>query len=117
MRCQVLLLKAAALSLSFIVTAALPSVANAAPPHCMAHIIADVAAEEAPEQVKSKSNGEFGPITLIKVNKKSGRMTVKVAAALRRQRSLAAHPSPRGVGGAQHSAREEAVNDMKMRSP
>lgn len=43
--------------------------------HCMARIIADVAAEEAPEQVKSKSNAEFGPITQIKVNKKTGKMT------------------------------------------
>jgi hypothetical protein len=43
-------------------------------PHCMARIIADVPAEEAPEQVKSKSNGEFGPVTLIKVNKTTGKM-------------------------------------------
>lgn len=43
--------------------------------HCMARIISDVPAEEAPEQVKSKSNGDFGPIDLIKVNKKTGKMT------------------------------------------
>jgi hypothetical protein len=43
--------------------------------HCMAHIVMDVPAEEAPEQVKSKSNNEFGPITQIKVNKKTGKMT------------------------------------------
>jgi hypothetical protein len=42
--------------------------------HCMARILSDVAAEEAPEQVKSKSNGEFGPVTKIKVNKTSGKM-------------------------------------------
>lgn len=42
--------------------------------NCMARIIADVAAEEAPEQVKSKSNGEFGPITQIKVDRSSGKM-------------------------------------------
>lgn len=49
--------------------------ASAAEPHCMARIIADVPAEEAPEQVKSKSNADFGPVTRIKVDKKSGRMT------------------------------------------
>ena len=48
---------------------------SAAEPHCMARIIADVPAEEAPEQVKSKSNADFGPVTRIKVDKKSGRMT------------------------------------------
>ena len=42
--------------------------------HCMARIIADVAAEEAPEQVKSKSNGDFGPVVQIKVNKQTGKM-------------------------------------------
>jgi hypothetical protein len=42
--------------------------------HCMARIIADVPAEEAPEQVKSKSNGDFGPITQIKVSKRTGKM-------------------------------------------
>ena len=42
--------------------------------HCMARIIADVPAEEAPEQIKSKSNGQFGPVTKIKVNKQTGKM-------------------------------------------
>lgn len=40
----------------------------------MARIISDVPAEEAPEQIKSKINGEFGPITKIKVNKQTGKM-------------------------------------------
>lgn len=48
--------------------------AMAAAPHCMTRILSDVPAEEAPEQVKSKSNGDFGPVTKIKVNRKSGRM-------------------------------------------
>ena len=48
--------------------------AEAKDAHCMARILSDVAAEEAPEQVKSKSNGEFGPIALIKVNKQTGKM-------------------------------------------
>lgn len=39
----------------------------------MTRIIADVPAEEASEQVKSKG-GSFGPVTRIKVNKRSGRM-------------------------------------------
>ena len=43
-------------------------------PHCMTRILADVPAEESPEQVKSKSNGEFGPVIKIKVNTKTGRM-------------------------------------------
>jgi hypothetical protein len=42
--------------------------------HCMARILSDVAAEEAPEQIKSKSNGQFGPVTTMKVNKNSGKM-------------------------------------------
>lgn len=41
--------------------------------NCMTTIIADVPAEEASEQVKSKG-GSFGPVTRIKVNKKTGRM-------------------------------------------
>ena len=45
-----------------------------AAPHCMTRILADVPAEEAPEQVKSKSNGDFGPVTKIKVHKKTGKM-------------------------------------------
>jgi hypothetical protein len=53
-----------------------PSGASAAQgsSHCMTRILADVSALEAPEQVKSKSNGEFGPVTQIKVNRQSGRM-------------------------------------------
>jgi hypothetical protein len=51
-----------------------PTPSMAAAPHCMARILADVPAEEAPEQVKSKSNGEFGPITKLKVNKSTGKM-------------------------------------------
>lgn len=45
-----------------------------AEPHCMARALTDVPAMEAPEQVRSKSNGNFGPVTQIKVNKRSGRM-------------------------------------------
>ena len=45
-----------------------------AAPNCMTRILADVPAEESPEQVKSKSNNEFGPVTKIKVNKATGRM-------------------------------------------
>ncbi len=45
-----------------------------AAPHCMTRILADVAAEEAPEQVKSKANGDFGPVTRIKVNRSTGKM-------------------------------------------
>ena len=51
-----------------------PTSAVSAPGHCMTRILSDVQAEEAPEQVKSKTNGSFGPVTLIKVNKKTGRM-------------------------------------------
>ena len=45
-----------------------------AEPHCMARALADVPAMEAPEQVRSKSNGSFGPVSQIKVNKNTGRM-------------------------------------------
>ncbi len=45
-----------------------------AEPHCMARALADVAAMEAPEEVRSKKNGSFGPVTQIKIDKKSGRM-------------------------------------------
>lgn len=41
--------------------------------HCMARILADVPAEEAREEVKSQG-GSFGPVTHIKVNRKTGRM-------------------------------------------
>ena len=55
---------------------AIPTASMAAPPpHCMTRILMDVPAEEAPEQVKSKSNGDFGPVTTVKVNRKTGRMT------------------------------------------
>jgi hypothetical protein len=42
--------------------------------NCMARALMDVPAEEAPEQVRSKSNIEFGPITTIKVDKTTGKM-------------------------------------------
>ena len=45
-----------------------------AEPHCMARALADVPAMEAPEEIRSKKNGSFGPITQIKINKKTGRM-------------------------------------------
>ncbi len=54
--------------------ATLTPAASQAAPHCMTRILADVPAEEAPEQIKSKSNGDFGPVTQIKVNRKTGRM-------------------------------------------
>ena len=54
--------------------ATLTPAASQAAPHCMTRILADVPAEEAPEQVKSKSNGDFGPVTQVKVNRKTGRM-------------------------------------------
>jgi hypothetical protein len=53
---------------------ACPVAAHAADENCMARILVDVPAEEAPEQMKSKSNKEFGPVTQIKVNKKTGKM-------------------------------------------
>ena len=40
----------------------------------MARIVHDAPAEEAPEQVKSKSNGDFGPIDRIKVDRRTGKM-------------------------------------------
>lgn len=45
-----------------------------AEPGCMARILSDVPALEAPEQVKSKQSGSFGPLTEIKVEKRSGKM-------------------------------------------
>lgn len=45
-----------------------------AEPHCMARALADVPAKEAPEELRSKRNGSFGPVTQIKVDRKSGRM-------------------------------------------
>jgi hypothetical protein len=53
----------------------LPTATRAADGHCMTRIIMDVPAEEAPEQTKSKSSKEFGPVTQIKVNKRTGKMT------------------------------------------
>lgn len=44
-------------------------------PHCTARILTDVPAEEAPEQMKSKTNKLFGPVTQIKVNRHNGKMT------------------------------------------
>ena len=57
-----------------VLMAAVSSIPAQAAPNCMARILADVPAEEAPEQVKSKNNGTFGPIAQIKVNKSSGTM-------------------------------------------
>ena len=51
-----------------------PAAASQVAPHCMTRILADVPAEEAPEQIKSKSNGDFGPVTQVKVNRTTGRM-------------------------------------------
>ncbi|MGI3902268.1 MAG: hypothetical protein ACRYGP_29985 [Janthinobacterium lividum] len=45
-----------------------------AAPNCLARALADVAAMEAPEEIRSKSNSSFGPVTQIKINKKTGRM-------------------------------------------
>lgn len=45
-----------------------------ADPHCMARALADVPAMEAPEEVRSKRNSQFGPITQVKVKKRTGRM-------------------------------------------
>jgi hypothetical protein len=42
--------------------------------NCMTRVLSDVPAEEAPEQVKSKQSGVFGPINAVKVDKQSGRM-------------------------------------------
>ena len=42
--------------------------------NCMARVLADVPALEAPEQVKSKTSGTFGPLSAIKVDKRSGKM-------------------------------------------
>lgn len=42
--------------------------------NCMARVLADVPAEEAPEQVKSKQSGIFGPLSQIKVEKSTGKM-------------------------------------------
>lgn len=41
--------------------------------HCMTRILTDVPAEEAHEEVKSQG-GSFGPVTRMKVNRKTGRM-------------------------------------------
>ena len=48
--------------------------ATRADPNCTARVLADVPALEASEQVKSKRSGTFGPITHVKVAKKSGQM-------------------------------------------
>ena len=45
-----------------------------ADPNCMTRILSDAPALEAPEQVKSKQSGAFGPLTQVKVEKKSGKM-------------------------------------------
>ncbi len=48
--------------------------AQAKEQHCMTRVLMDVPAEEAPEQMKSKSSGDFGPVVQIKVNKRTGKM-------------------------------------------
>ena len=60
-----------AIAIAATLLTALPSQAAE---HCMARMLSDAVALEAPEQVRSKSNGDFGPITEMKVNKQSGRM-------------------------------------------
>lgn len=45
-----------------------------ADPNCMTRILSDAPALEAPEQVKSKQSGVFGPLTQVKVDKRSGKM-------------------------------------------
>lgn len=55
-------------------TAGTGTLASAEPlANCMTRILADVPAEEAREQVKSKG-GTFGPVTRIKVSRQTGRM-------------------------------------------
>ena len=58
------------------ITAALLGVAGPAvagePSRCITRILANVHAEEAPKETKSKSNGSFGPITQVKVSAKPG---------------------------------------------
>lgn len=66
-RARFLLLLAAALPAAGMGTARADS-------NCMARILADVPALEAPEQVKSKQSGTFGPLSMVKVDKRSGRM-------------------------------------------
>ena len=56
-----------------IVAAMAPSLARAEQ-HCMARVLQDVGAQEAPEEVMSKAGGLFGPVKHIKVSKKTGRM-------------------------------------------
>ena len=64
-------LPAALMGVALLSTLAAPARAD---PNCMARVLADVPAEEAPEQVKSKQSGMFGPINEIKVEKQSGKM-------------------------------------------
>lgn len=45
-----------------------------AEPNCMTRLLSDAPALEAPEQVKSKQSGVFGPLTQIKIEKKTGKM-------------------------------------------
>lgn len=67
----------AAALLPWLAAAAVAAEANpyADEPHCTARILQDVPAEEAPEQMKSKTNKLFGPVAEIKVNKRTGKMT------------------------------------------
>ncbi len=64
-------LQAALLGVLWLPMLAAPARADA---NCMARVLADVPAEEAPEQVKSKQSGMFGPINEVKVEKQSGKM-------------------------------------------
>ncbi|WP_165361517.1 hypothetical protein [Lichenibacterium ramalinae] len=45
-----------------------------AEPNCMTRLLSDAPALEAPEQVKSKQSGVFGPLTQVKIEKKTGKM-------------------------------------------
>ena len=68
------LLAAALLPWLCVAATAAESNPYAGEPHCTARILMDVPAEEAPEQMKSKSNKLFGPVTQIKVDRHSGKM-------------------------------------------
>ena len=73
---RVVLLGAALVPALAGVARAVPALAGVAraDANCMARVLSDVPAEEAPEQVKSKQSGMFGPISEIKVEKQSGKM-------------------------------------------
>lgn len=54
---------------------ALSGTAWAKPIRCSVSVIRDVGAEEAPDSVMHRGERDFGPITQVRVNKKTGRMT------------------------------------------